>query len=233
MEVPIRFWKVNNEIKPHCLKCGKNYKVDSKTTVCSEMYGLGKKRRMCEGQVVSDLYLDWSINLLKDYSVLKYGNLDFFEDCWAKIEDKLRKAKTGDSLDTGMRKVNVTRELEIIMRLKAINMINLIGQHGDLISKSVYILPMGESKISNFGLDDLQRFEKVKVTTGEKDSDFVGYMSFVELEDGEEVETIDNTPEKDDALTCKACGFEAKSKLGLMAHLKSHEKKMEKDLEGK
>jgi hypothetical protein len=237
MEVPIRFWKVDNDIKLHCLKCGKNYKKDSKVTVCSEQYGLGKKRRMCEGQVVPDLYLDWSVNLLKDYSVLRYGNLDFFEDCWSKVEDKLRRAKTGDTLESGMRKVNVTRELESIMRAKAINIINLIGQFGDLISKSVYILPMGKSKISNFGLDDLQRFEKVKVTTGDKDSDYVGYMTFVEMEDGDEEEieeeTIDNKVEKDDSLTCKACGFEAKSRIGLVAHLRSHEKKITDTLEGK
>ena len=233
MEVPIRFFKVNNDIKPHCLKCGKNYKADSKVTTCSEMYGLGKKRRMCEGQVVNDLYLDWSVNLLKDYSVLQNGNLDFFEECWNKIDEKIKKVKSGENPDSFNNKINITREMEIIMRLKGINMINIVGQGGELISKSVYVLPMGISKISNYGLEDLQRFEKVKVQTGDKESDYVGYMTFTEMEDGDEIETIDNTPEIDDDLTCKTCGFKAKTKIGLITHLRSHEQKLIKATEEK
>jgi hypothetical protein len=235
MEIPIRYWQVENEVKPHCLRCGKNYKVDYPHDTCSEMFGVGKNRRMCEGRIVNDIYLDWSINLLKDYSIIEHGSLDFFNDCWDKIQTKIDKSK--NSLDPSEKKINVTKELEMVMRLKGINMINLIAQHGDLISKSVYILGPGKSKISNYGIEDLRRFEKVKEMTGEKESSYTGYMSFTELADGEDIkkdeEPIDNTPEKDESLICKTCGFEAKSKIGLIAHLRSHEKEITKDLKDK
>lgn len=231
MEIPISFYKVVNEVKPHCLTCGKNYRNNA--TVCTETVRVGNRNQMCEGVIIKDMYLDWSINLLKDYSVSKSGNLDFFNETWEEVQKRIdgNKSKLSDS---AKKKINTSTILENIMRAKGIQIVSLTGQNGDLITKSVYILPAGTFKISNFGLEDIKRFEKVRVMSGDSESDYVGYMTFTELEDGEDInsteelpKTIDNKPEIVDILTCKACGFVAKSKIGLISHLNKHEKQLQ------
>lgn len=222
----MKYFKVVNQVKPHCTRCGKNYRVGETISICSEFYGKGADRIQCNGPVVKDSQLDWSYNLLKDYSIIKNGDLSLYDEVEKGIQKKLIEVKTGTSPDTGRMKVNVQSEIENAMRLRGINIINRFDSNGNLISKSVYILPAGESMISEYGYEELrERFEQVTTEdqTGKKLT--MGYMLFEEMnnETDKHEETKVEVKQPDD-LTCEVCGKTFKGKLGLIAHSKKHEK---------
>ncbi len=235
----VQYYQVENKIKPHCTKCPSNYPVNDPIKFCRTYYGKGKERRQCGGAIERDLNLDWSLNLLKDYSVIESDNLDLFQECQDIVNRKLDEAKTGKNLETGSRKVNVQKEIEQFMRTQGINIKNRLNSKGELVSYSMYLLKSGKSKITNFAYEELQsRFEIVPALRQDgtpSPTEIEGFMEFVPYDaDGVLVEPIKfdavatKEPAKPEKLTCEACGFEAKTSLGLMAHLRKHENELAK-----
>jgi len=219
-----KFYNVTNLVKPHCTRCNKNYKIGENVVICKEFFGKGTDRVQCGGPVVKDAQLDWSQNLLKDYSLLTRGDLSLWDEANASVQKKLEAAKIGQTAETGKTKVNIQKEYENYMRLLGVNIINRFDGEGNLVSMSVYVLPTGKARVSEFGYNELRdRFEQV--TTGEGDKKVTqGYMIFEE-EGVAKAEPIKVEVNNADELTCKTCGKTFKGKLGLIAHSRTHEKK--------
>jgi hypothetical protein len=219
-----KFYNVTNLVRPHCIRCNKNYKVGDTLTICNEFYGKGADRRQCNGLVLKDLHLDWSTNLVKDYSLLTRGDLSLWDEINGEVQKKLESAKIGQTAESGKVKVNVQLEYENFMRLRGVNIINKFNNMGELVSTSVYVLPAGKARVSEFGYSELrERFEQTTVGEGDKKVT-QGFMIFEE-EGVDKAEPIKVEVNNADELTCKVCGKTFKGKLGLIAHSRTHEPK--------
>jgi len=219
-----KFYTVTNNIQPHCNRCPATYPEEPDRTICNTLYGKGKERYSCGGEILQDFDTDWSIELLKDYSVVTEGDLSLHDECFDIINRKLEEAKTGKSAGTGRLKVNIQIEIENYMRRKGVNILNKMNGQGGMDTKSYYKIPVGDSKISEFGYAELApRFEEkskwVDRKTGES-SDAEGFLTFKEIKKGEAKEKAEK--EKKEGFECEECGKVCKSRIGLIAHEKSH-----------
>jgi hypothetical protein len=225
------FYQCNNKIKPHCLKCNINYNKEDEVKLCREFYGKGKQRRQCGGEVMEDLFIDWSDNLLKDYSIITKGDTSIYDECWKMIDQKLSVVKNSTDPETSRKRVNVQKEIEQYMRKLGVNLFNYTLSDGTLVSQSRYLIKSGLNKITQFAYDDLRgRFEERELK--DKDGKVIateGYMTFKTMKENEELKPDKEETVKKSDLVCEVCHKECKSSFGLMAHLKSHEKELTKN----
>jgi len=222
----MEFYKVENKADPACIKCSKVYPATTDATVCTELYGKGKERMECGGEILKWTRLSWSTELLKDYSAVEKGDLSLFDDVMRPINEKLDALKIGETKDTGITKVNVASEIEQAMRSRGINILSWTREkmdregrvETDMATESFYKIPLGISKMSEFGYMELRgRFEEMPRVDK---ADPEGFLVFTKLEKGKEVKRK-QSKKKLDKLTCPHCGFKAKSKFGLQAHMRA------------
>lgn len=224
------YYQVTNNVLPSCRQCNKSYPKGSNFEVCKELSGKGKERRPCGGKIYKDLYLDWSTELLKDYSVMKFKDLRLYEEIFNNIDAKLETVKTGKTKETGQTKVDIQAEIEQAMRTKGVHvlshMVYALDKFGQTLpemqTKSYYKVNQGIGKITEYGYEELRpRFEAIARM---KKGSIEGYMQFKKLEEGKDIETKYGKTEVVDKVTCK-CGFKAKSAFGLKAHQRACKKK--------
>lgn len=226
----MEYYRVTNKATPQCRKCGKAYESDSKTDICTELYGRGKERLPCGGQVLGATYLDWSDNLLKDYSLLEKGDLSMYEEIITPIDSKRTNLK--EDKESRVTKINIQSEIEQAMRSRGINILswNVEKMNSDgvvqshLITKSFFKLPFGVSKMSLWGHEEtVGRFEARSRQDG---ASAEGFLKYELLKEGEELKPkkASKKEPKVSKLTCK-CGLKAKSAFGLQAHIRACKEK--------